>query len=150
MDLSEDQRHELNVALNEATLIGAEVDPQRRTASLTLAVLTLPPDDGPPPVDDRVHGSTSFWFSLPSTRRSRSTTSRLVACAGGTGSTPTIRERRGMESPRWPETAEPRDRNRPLRVDLATRVEDRRRRVDLRVGQCSLQLMVEVHRSSRK
>lgn len=54
MDLSEDQRHDLNVALNEATLIGAEVDTERRAASLTFAVLTLPADDGPPPEDDRV------------------------------------------------------------------------------------------------
>jgi hypothetical protein len=54
MDLSEEQRHDLNVALNEATLIGAEVNPENRVASLTLAVLTLPPDDGPPPEDERV------------------------------------------------------------------------------------------------
>jgi hypothetical protein len=54
MELSEKQSHDLNVALNEATLIGAEVDPEHRVASLTFAVLTLPPDDGPPPDDDRV------------------------------------------------------------------------------------------------
>lgn len=45
MDLSDDQRHDLNVALNEATLIGVELDTQRRAAALTFAVLTLPPDD---------------------------------------------------------------------------------------------------------
>jgi hypothetical protein len=54
MDLSEEERHDLNVALNEAMLIGAEVDAEHRAASLTFAVLTLPADDGPPPQDDRV------------------------------------------------------------------------------------------------
>ena len=51
--LSAEQKTDLNVALNEATLLGTEVDPARRTAALTLSVLTLPAD-GPAPVDDRV------------------------------------------------------------------------------------------------
>ena len=54
MDLSDDQRHDLDVALNEATLLGAEVDPEWRAAALTFSVLSLPPDDGPPPDDARV------------------------------------------------------------------------------------------------
>ena len=54
MDLSDDQRHDLDVALNEATLLGAEVDAERRAAALTFSVLSLPPDDGPPPHDARV------------------------------------------------------------------------------------------------
>ena len=54
MNLSDDQRHDLDVALNEATLLGAEVDPERRAAALTFSVLSLPPDDGPPPDDARV------------------------------------------------------------------------------------------------
>jgi len=53
MDLSEEQRHDLDVALNEATLIGAEISTENRAAWLT-RVLTLPPDDGPSPDDNRV------------------------------------------------------------------------------------------------
>ncbi|MGZ4180729.1 MAG: hypothetical protein ACXVUL_08605 [Solirubrobacteraceae bacterium] len=37
MDLSEAQRHDLDVALNEAALLGAEVDVERRSAALTFA-----------------------------------------------------------------------------------------------------------------
>jgi hypothetical protein len=48
MDLSDDLRHDLDVALNEATLLRAEVDPERRAAALTFSVLSLPLDDGPP------------------------------------------------------------------------------------------------------
>lgn len=44
---------ELNVAFNEATLLGAEVDAERRVAAVTLDVLTLP-SEGPPPEDSRV------------------------------------------------------------------------------------------------
>ena len=54
MELSEELTHDLNVALNEATLIGAEVNVADRVAALTFAVLRLPSDDGPPPDDDRV------------------------------------------------------------------------------------------------
>ena len=54
MNLSDDQRHDLDVALNEATLLGAEVDPERRAAALTFSVLSLLPDDGPPADDARV------------------------------------------------------------------------------------------------
>ena len=53
MDLSDDQRRALGVALNEATLIGAEVRPDRRGAALTFAVLALPEDDAPPEEDRR-------------------------------------------------------------------------------------------------
>jgi hypothetical protein len=55
MDLSEDQRHDLNVALNEATLIGVELGTQHRAASLTFGVLTLrngAADDAGAPVEE--------------------------------------------------------------------------------------------------
>jgi hypothetical protein len=42
-----------NVALNEATLLGAEVSPERRMAAITLSVLSLP-EVGPAPEDRRV------------------------------------------------------------------------------------------------
>jgi hypothetical protein len=54
MDLTEDQRRAFGVALNEATLIGTEVSVEHRGAALTVAVLSLPADDGPPPDDRRV------------------------------------------------------------------------------------------------
>lgn len=55
MDLTEDQRRGLGVALNEATLLGVEVDPVRRRAGITLQVLTLPAEEGAaPPEDSRV------------------------------------------------------------------------------------------------
>jgi hypothetical protein len=41
------------VALNEATVLGAEVDTTRRLVAVTFSVLTLPPD-GPSPEDSRV------------------------------------------------------------------------------------------------
>jgi hypothetical protein len=44
---------ELGVALNEATLLGAEVDASTRRAAATFRVLTLPPE-GPHPEDPRV------------------------------------------------------------------------------------------------
>ena len=53
MQLSEEERHAIGVALNEATLLGLEVDPNRRIAAATFKVLTLPPE-GPPPADTRV------------------------------------------------------------------------------------------------
>ena len=43
----------LNIALNEASLLGVEVDPQARTAAATLAVLTLP-EVGPMVSDNRL------------------------------------------------------------------------------------------------
>jgi hypothetical protein len=45
-------RLDLGVALNEADLLGFEVDPRRRIAAATFRVLTLPPD-GPLPDDRR-------------------------------------------------------------------------------------------------
>lgn len=44
----------IGVALNEATLLGAEVSRERRAAAITLAVLSLPPNGAPPPEDSRV------------------------------------------------------------------------------------------------
>jgi hypothetical protein len=49
---TQDQLAGLGVALNEATLLGLEVDPQRLVAAATFSVLTLPPD-GPEPADPR-------------------------------------------------------------------------------------------------
>jgi hypothetical protein len=49
----EELRTELGVALNEADLLGFEVDPARRMANATFRVLTLPAA-GPPPADRRV------------------------------------------------------------------------------------------------
>lgn len=43
----------LGVALNEATLLGAEVSRERRIAAITFAVLSLP-EIGPPPQDSRI------------------------------------------------------------------------------------------------
>lgn len=53
MDFSDDQIDGLGVALNEATLISLEVDPERRLAWATFLVLSLP-EEGPPPDDRRV------------------------------------------------------------------------------------------------
>jgi hypothetical protein len=53
MELSEEDCDNLGVALNEATLLGVEVDLEKRRAAATLAVLTLPPE-GPGPKDSRV------------------------------------------------------------------------------------------------
>jgi hypothetical protein len=53
MSLTEEQRSGLNVALNEADLLGFEVDPGRRIAAATFRVLTLP-EIGPAPDDRRV------------------------------------------------------------------------------------------------
>jgi hypothetical protein len=53
MDLSEEQRQGLNVALNEAILLGLEVDSSRRLAGATFSVFSLP-EVGVPPSDTRV------------------------------------------------------------------------------------------------
>jgi hypothetical protein len=52
-ELSAQLIDELNVALNEATLLGAELDVERRSAWITLSVLALP-EEGPAPEDLRV------------------------------------------------------------------------------------------------
>ncbi|MBO0699664.1 MAG: hypothetical protein J2P46_14810, partial [Zavarzinella sp.] len=49
----EETRNELGIALNEADLLGFEVDPARRIAAATFRVLTLPAG-GHPPEDRRV------------------------------------------------------------------------------------------------
>jgi hypothetical protein len=54
MDFSKKQVGDFGAALNEATLLGADVDPSARRAWLTFAVLALPEGDDPPPVDPRV------------------------------------------------------------------------------------------------
>jgi hypothetical protein len=53
MSLTDEQRSGLNVALNEADLLGFEVDPERRIAAATFCVLTLP-EVGLAPEDRRV------------------------------------------------------------------------------------------------
>jgi hypothetical protein len=53
VSLSLEEKQRLGVALNEATLLGVELDPERRLAAATLAVLTLP-ETGPGPRDSRV------------------------------------------------------------------------------------------------
>jgi hypothetical protein len=53
MELNGEQRDALGVALNEATLLGFEVDSTRRVGVATFKVLTLP-EKGPPPQDCRV------------------------------------------------------------------------------------------------
>jgi hypothetical protein len=53
MELTEEQVDGLNIALEEAVLLGLEVDPKRRIAAATFAVLTLP-ETGPAPEDRRV------------------------------------------------------------------------------------------------
>jgi len=44
----------LNIAFNESTLGGVEVDPTGRRLGITLAVLSLPDDVGPMPTDPRL------------------------------------------------------------------------------------------------
>ena len=51
--LNDELKADLNVALNEATLLGFELDPGRRLAGATFAVLALPADGGPMPDDPR-------------------------------------------------------------------------------------------------
>lgn len=53
MQLTQEQREGLGIALNEATLLGVELDPRRRIAGATFCVVTLP-EDGPEPEDCRV------------------------------------------------------------------------------------------------
>ena len=53
MELSEEERHGLGIALNEADLLGVEIDPVRRIGAATLRVLSLPAN-GPAPQDTRV------------------------------------------------------------------------------------------------
>ena len=52
--LSNDLKSALGVALNEASLLGLEFDPDRRLAGATFSVLSLPSSDGPMPADPRV------------------------------------------------------------------------------------------------
>jgi len=58
MELTPEQIAGLNLALDEATLLGLEVCPERGAAAATFAVLTLP-EEGPPPKDSR----RKFLFS---------------------------------------------------------------------------------------
>jgi hypothetical protein len=51
--MTEDEKLDFGVALNEADLLGFEVDIRRRTAAATFNVHTLP-EVGPPPKDRRV------------------------------------------------------------------------------------------------
>jgi hypothetical protein len=53
MKITEEQRKGIGVALNEADLLGFEVDPEHRVAAATFCVLTLP-ESGPAPDDRRV------------------------------------------------------------------------------------------------
>jgi hypothetical protein len=53
VELTPERVEALNVALNEATLVGVEIDAEQRLAAITLSVLALPPD-GPAPRDSRV------------------------------------------------------------------------------------------------
>src|SRR5262245_48155130 len=54
MELDADLKHSLGVALNEATLLGIELDTYSRRVGATLSVLTLPADGAPMPDDPRV------------------------------------------------------------------------------------------------
>lgn len=53
MNLSEEQIHGLGTALNEATLLGVEPNPERELVGATFDVLTLP-KDGPSQADSRI------------------------------------------------------------------------------------------------
>jgi len=53
MQLTEEERRSIGVALNEARLLGLEVDSDSRVAAATFSVLTLTPE-GPSPSDARV------------------------------------------------------------------------------------------------
>lgn len=53
MDLNENERSRLGVALNEASLLGVELDPEKGAVGVTFEVLTLPPE-GPAPDDRRI------------------------------------------------------------------------------------------------
>jgi hypothetical protein len=52
--MDDDAKAGLGVALNEATLLGAEMSRERRLAAITFAVLSLPTEAGVPPQDARV------------------------------------------------------------------------------------------------
>jgi hypothetical protein len=68
LDITEEHRRGLNIALNDAEILGFEVDPYRRFACATFNVLTMP-ENGPPPIDRRVQMlfnpvgrvAASFW-----------------------------------------------------------------------------------------
>lgn len=51
--MTEDDKAGLGIALNEATLLGFEIEKRTRIAAATFAVLSLP-ESGPPPEDSRV------------------------------------------------------------------------------------------------
>lgn len=53
MKITDDTAAEIGIALNEATLLGAEYEAQRNLVGLTFSVLTLPDDDAPEPADAR-------------------------------------------------------------------------------------------------
>ena len=53
MELSEEHCRDLGIAINEADLLGVEIDAVRRVGAVTLRVLSLPAD-GPSPEDARV------------------------------------------------------------------------------------------------
>lgn len=65
--LTQEEKQGLGVAFNEATLLGAEVDPTSRVAGITLSVLALP-ETGPSPGDSRLqvllHGVSRVAASL--------------------------------------------------------------------------------------
>ena len=53
MKLSDTLLGKLGIGLNEATLVGLEVDPSTRTAAVSLTVFSLP-EEGPPPDDPTI------------------------------------------------------------------------------------------------
>jgi hypothetical protein len=53
MRLTEEEKQGLSIALNEATLLGVEVDTNRQLAAATFSALALP-EEGSPPDDPRV------------------------------------------------------------------------------------------------
>ncbi len=53
MKIDDDIAAEIGVALNEATLLGAEYDPVRNIVGITFSVLTLPDDESAEPSDPR-------------------------------------------------------------------------------------------------
>jgi hypothetical protein len=54
MELSPEQGHDFDVALNEASLVGLEVEAAAGWAGVTLSVLSLPAGGGPEPADPRI------------------------------------------------------------------------------------------------
>ena len=70
--MNNETKRGIGVALNEATLLGAEVSRERRQAAVTFAVLSLPDDGAEPPEDSRVSLSLSrVGRVVASLRRSR-------------------------------------------------------------------------------